>query len=180
MEIHDPSKGALQQAGTGQSVEMDQYKLNRYLDEVRDNQNLTMGSLFGLAAALIGAAVWAGVAVLTNHHYGIVAIGIGFLVGYAVRMFGKGIDTSFGVVGAAIALLGCAAGNFLSVVAFVSQQEGIPFFDLLAGVTPTVMVSVMKDTFRAMDLLFYGLAAYMGYKYSFRPVTPAEMEKLKK
>ncbi len=177
MDTHDKSQGVLQGA-PGQALEIDQFKLDRYLNEVRDNQSLSMGLAGGIGAAVIAAAAWALVTVLTEHHYGLVAIGVGFLVGYAVRIFGKGVDTIFGATGAAVSLLGCVAGNFLTVLVFVSRQEGIPFLDLLSRVTPGVIGAVLKDTFQPMDLLFYGLATYFGYKYSFKPLTAEELAKL--
>ena len=178
MDIHDKAQGVPQQGAPGQALEIDQFKLDRYMNEVRDNQKLVMGLVGGIGAAVIAAAAWALVTVLTNHHYGLVAIGVGFLVGYAVRIFGKGVDTIFGVTGAAVSLLGCVAGNFLTVLVFASRQEGIPFLDLLSRVTPEVIGAVLKDTFQPMDLLFYGLATYFGYKYSFKPLTAEELAKL--
>jgi hypothetical protein len=178
MGTHDKSQGIPQQASSGQALEIDQFKLDRYMNEVRDNQRLFMGLAGGIGVAVIAAAVWALVTVLTNHQYGLVAIGVGFLVGYAVRIFGKGVDTIFGVTGAAVSLLGCVAGNFLTVLVFVSRQKGVPFLDLLSRVTPGVIGAVLKDTFQPMDLLFYGLATYCGYKYSFKPLAAEELAKL--
>jgi hypothetical protein len=178
VDIHDKSQGVPQQGAPGQALEIDQFKLDRYMNEVRDNQRLFMGLVGGIGAAVIGAAVWALITILTNHQYGLMAIGVGFLVGYAVRLFGKGIDTIFGVTGAAVSLLGCVAGNFLTVLVSVSRQEGIPFLDLISRVTPGIIGAVLKDTFQPMDLLFYGLATYFGYKYSFKPLTTEELAKL--
>ena len=64
------------------------------------------------------------------------------------------------------------------MLVFVSRQEGIPFLDLLSRVTPGVIGAVLKDTFQPMDLLFYGLATYFGYKYSFKPLTAEELATL--
>lgn len=164
----------------GKAPEIDKQKLERYLSKARDDQKLFAGLAAGLGAAIIGAVIWAIVTVLTEHQYGLMAIGVGFLVGYAVRTFGKGIDAIFGMTGGAIALLGCVVGNFLTVLIVVSRQEGIPFLDLLTRVTPGIIAAVLKETFQAMDLLFYAIAVYFGYKYSFKPVTEAELAQLTK
>jgi hypothetical protein len=34
---------------------------------------------------------------------------------------------------------------------------------------------VMMDAFSPMDLLFYGIAIYEGYKFSFRQITEEEL-----
>jgi len=125
----------------------------------------------GIAAA-IGAAAWALITVWTNMQIGWMAVGIGFLVGYAVRIFGKGSDPMFQVLGAVLSLLGCLAGNLLAVCAMLSKQEQVPFFDILTHLDPAQIVELMVATFSAMDLLFYGIAIYEGYSVSRAPAAP--------
>jgi hypothetical protein len=36
-------------------------------------------------------------------------------------------------------------------------------------------MDLMKATFSPIDLLFYGIAVYEGYRFSFRQVTPEEL-----
>ncbi len=92
------------------------------LQALRSDQNLVVGALAGLAAALVGAAIWAVVTALTQYQIGFMAIGVGFLVGFAVRAAGRGVDPVFGVVGAALALLGCVLGNLLMVLYFLANK----------------------------------------------------------
>ena len=130
----------------------------------------------GCVAAGLGAVAWALITVWTNMQIGWMAVGVGFLVGYAVRIFGKGSDATFQVLGAVLSLVGCLAGNLLAVCAMLSEQEQIPFFRILTQLAPAQIVGLMVDTFSAMDLLFYGIAIYEGYKVSKSPVatvTPA-------
>jgi len=139
----------------------------RKLQEARDNQNLTMGVAGGLAAAVVGAVLWAIITVVTGYQIGWMAVGIGFLVGYAVKLLGKGVDPVFGYAGAAIALAGCLVGNLLTVVITVSRQENLEILTLLSRLTPGIAADILKETFQPMDVLFYGLAVYEGYKISF-------------
>ena len=67
--------------------------------------------LAGLIAAGLGAYLWAVITIATGYQIGFMAIGVGVLVGSAVRGFGKGIEPVFGVIGTTLALLGCAAGS---------------------------------------------------------------------
>ncbi len=158
--------------------EIDPVKLNRLLQEIRDNQNLLSGSLAGVAAALLGAGLWGIITALTKFQIGWMAVGVGFLVGMAVRTFGKGIDKSFGIAGAAISLLGCMVGNLLAVCIMISQQQQVPFSALLSSLTPEIATGIMKATFNPMDLLYYGLAVYAGYRFSFRRISAEELAKL--
>lgn len=139
---------------------------DRRLQEMSDNQNLVFGMAAGVAAALVSALLWAVVSASTNYQIGWMAVGVGVLVGLAIRWAGKGVDNSFGIAGSVISLLGCVLGNFLTAVVIVSRQESIPVMEILSRVNPEVFMALTKDTFQPIDLLFYGLAIYTGYKYS--------------
>ena len=161
-------------------VEIDEMKYQRFVSELEDNQSIQMGMLGGITGAVIGAAAWAGITVATGYQIGWMAVGVGFLVGYGVRIMGKGISKQFGIVGAILALVGCLAGNLFSVVAEVSRQEDIPFLDLLVRLNPEIVMDIFKTTFSPMDLLFYGIAIYEGYRFSFRQITEDELSGLVK
>lgn len=139
-------------------------------------QNMVGGFLAGAVAALVGAGAWALVTVLTGYQIGFMAIGVGFLVGLAVQFGGKGINKIFGVMGAALALIGCLLGNFFTVVHFVAEAEGLGFFDTLTRISPAAIPELMSITFSPMDLVFYGIAVYEGFKLSFRKITHEEVQ----
>ena len=138
-------------------------------------QSMVGGFLAGSAAALAGVGVWALVTVLTGYQIGFMAIGVGFLVGLAVQFAGKGINKVFGVMGAALALLGCLLGNYFTIVHFVGEAEGLGFFDTLTRISPAAIPELMAITFSPMDLVFYGIAVYEGFKLSFRKITEDEL-----
>jgi hypothetical protein len=152
--------------------------LQAALHRLRFEQNLALAVLAGGAAALLGACVWAAITFATSFQIGWMAVGVGFLVGYAVRTFGKGIDKSFAIVGAAWSLAGCAVGNLLSVIGVISKQQNIPFFDILEKLNPEIVASLMQATFSPMDLLFYGIAVYEGYRFSLRQITQGDLMKI--
>ena len=143
----------------------------------REEQNLVMGFLYGLFAALAGAAVWAGATIATGYQVGWLAVGIGFVVGIAVRAGGKGIDQVYGIIGGVLSLFGCALGNLLTVAWFVSQEYGVPIPEVLEGMDPAMAIEMMAASFQWMDLLFYGLAVYFGYRYAFRELTPEDFNR---
>lgn len=159
-----------------EEVEIDQEKLESYMRKLKDEQNLPYGLIGGLIAALIGAGLWALLTALTKYQIGFMAIGVGFIVGYAIRFFGKGIDKIFGISGAVLALLGCVLGNFFTICYLVSVSESIPFFQLLFSTSLSTIVNVIASTFDVIDLLFYGIAVYEGYRFSFRQLTEEEVK----
>jgi len=148
--------------------EIDPAMIEVAFQEFEAEQSMVGGFLAGAVAALVGAGAWALVTVLTGYQIGFMAIGVGFLVGLAVQFFGKGINKIFGVMGAALALIGCLLGNYFTIVHFVGEAEGLGFFDTLTKINPAI-------TFSPMDLVFYGIAVYEGFKLSFRKITEEEL-----
>lgn len=131
-----------------------------------DEQNFPMGLLAGLVATAVGAGAWMLVTVATNYQIGWMAVGVGFLLGWTVRLAGKGTSTAFGVLGASLALGGCLAGNFFTGCVIASRELGLPATSIMAGLTPGATVELMAAMFSPIDLLFYGLAIYQGYRFS--------------
>jgi hypothetical protein len=121
------------------------------------------------AAAGIGAAVWAAVTVATNYQIGWMAVGVGFLVGLAVKKAARRGSQEVAVVAAAFALLGCALGNLLSACGFLAKEESMGFFEVVARLEPGMAFSLMQAMFHPMDILFYGIAIYEAFKLTRNP-----------
>jgi hypothetical protein len=102
------------------------------------------------------------------------------MVGFAVRLLGKGIDQVFGIAGSFLSLVGCALGNLLTVCAMIASQYGVPILEVILRLDVNLVMEIMVETFSIMDVLFYGIAIYEGYRLSFRQVSEEEMERLLK
>jgi len=164
-----------QEPTEGAEPQFDSAQLQYALDQLKGEQNLPLGIAAGAAASLLGAAAWALITVLTKLQIGWMAVAIGFLVGIAIRTFGKGIDKSFGIAGAVLALLGCGLGNLLAACGVISSEFDVPFFEVLSGLDLEIIKEIMVASFSPMDLLFYGIAVYEGYKLSFRQLTEQDV-----
>jgi hypothetical protein len=138
---------------------------------LRGEQNLPLSLIAGIGAAIVGAIVWAAVTVMTGYQIGYMAIAVGFIVGFAVRL-GKGLDKTFGVAGAILALFGCVMGNVFSLIGFISKQEHLSLVETISRLDYSKLPQIMVQTFSVMDLVFYGIAVYEGYRFSFRRILP--------
>jgi hypothetical protein len=136
-----------------------------------EDSNLPAAILGGLVAALVGALIWAVVTVTIKFQIGFMAVGVGFLVAWAVRTLGKGRTPVFGIIGAVFALVGCVLGNLLSACGFIAADRGQPVVSVALQVlgSPSIASSILQATFHGMDLLFYAIAVYEGYKLARRP-----------
>ena len=157
--------------------QIDPLKFQDFVRRMRDGQNLGLGLFGGIIGGLIGAVLWAIITALSNYELGIMAIGVAFLVGFGVRTLGKGVDKTFGYLGAVLSLLSCAAGSFLAAVAIISRQQHVDFLFALGRLTPHAF-DILKGSFTFIDLIFYAVALYFGYRYSFRQITHAELANL--
>ncbi len=164
---------AQEQPGAKEGTEerIDRKTLLMALETLRSEQNFAGGLIAGLVAMLVGAAIWAVITVISSYQIGWMAVGVGLLVALAMRVVGKGIDRSFAIAGAVLALVGCLLGNLFTVCHFVAVSAEVSFFEVLKSLTPAVTLDLMKATFSPMDLLFYGIAVWEGFKLSLRTVT---------
>lgn len=158
-----------------------QEKLSKeILDKLRMEQKLIPGIFAGVVVGLIGAILWGYITVLTQFQIGYMAVAIGAGVGFTIRKFGNGIDNLFGFWGSGIALFSVILGNFLSVIGFIANSEGLNLMETLISFDYSYFPEVMAETFNIMDLVFYGIAIYEGYKFSFRVITEKDLLELKK
>lgn len=94
------------------------------LENLKRYQNFGYALVGGMLAVLISAVLWALVTVSIKYQIGYMAIGVGFLVGFAVRFFGIGFERKFGILGGFLALLGCLLGNLFGYVGLSAEQMG--------------------------------------------------------
>ena len=140
------------------------------LEEIKGYENLTYALLGGLGMVCVSALLWAMVTVSTGYQVGYMAVGVGLIIGFSTRFFGAGIDPKFGYVGAGFALLACLLGNLFSQIGFISEAESISPYEVLSLLDLNMIVALYSDTFSPMDILFYGIAIFEGYKFAFRKI----------
>ena len=135
------------------------------IEQLDDQPNLFMGLIAGVIAMLVGAVAWGAITFFTDYQIGWMSIGVGFLVGIALRFFGRGKTITFGISGAVLALLGCLLGNLIFYAGAIAQQEGVSFVEVffVLLLTPAAAIEVFTFAFDFMDILFYALAAYAGF-----------------
>jgi hypothetical protein len=135
------------------------------IGQLEDQPNLFMGLIGGVLAMLVGAIAWGAITYFSGYQIGWIAIGVGFLVGVAIRFFGKGKTMIFGISGAVLALIGCLLGNLMFYTGIIAREEGATFLNVffLLLLNPAAILEVFTIAFDFMDILFYALAAYAGF-----------------
>jgi len=129
--------------------------------------NLALAIVAGIAAAVIAGILWAVITVTTEFQIGFMAIGVGLLVGFAVRL-GNGVGMVYGMLGAILALVGCLLGNFFSMIGFVAKAQNMSVVSAASAIDLSRVPQIMAAAFNPMDLVFYAIAVYEGYRFSQR------------
>jgi hypothetical protein len=125
----------------------------------------------GAVAALVGAILWMVFVQLTGYEVGIVAIGIGFLVGQAMAAT-AGTSTQLPPIGAVLSLIGCLVGQVLTDAHFFGEAFGLGTGRALQEMVSDLGLGwdVFTTGFSPIDLLFWLIAGYEGYKLTARAV----------
>jgi len=138
--------------------------------ETQDNFPLAIAA--GIGTAVVGAVIWAVIAAVTEHTFGLVAILIGYLVGMAIQKLGKGRDVKYSVLGAICALLGSVVGNVAGIVAMFAVAKGYTTSEVLSILDVDRVTQIATDV-DVMTLVIYGIATYEGWRFSVIKNVPA-------
>lgn len=129
---------------------------------------LPLALVGGAVGALVGAGVWAALAVFTNFEVGYVAVLVGYLAGLGVKL-GAGAARGKALQGmaAGLALMGLVVAKYFTFAHFYAQalveQHGIeagPFHPDILATFPLAL----PDLLSPFDLLWVGLAMTTAWK----------------
>ena len=129
--------------------------------------------VLGILAMFLGAALWAGITIVTEHRFGLLAIGIGALVGL-IMFSARPTSTGIAAVAALLTVIGCALGEFLAIPAYVAHEQGIGFGRLvdLELKEPRVYV----DSLDGVSFLFWTIGAVTAFGMVYRRIQAARVE----
>ena len=136
------------------------------ITELDYDSNLILGLFGGGIAMLISAILWGVITYVTEYQISWMAIGVGLFVGIAIQKLGKGKTLIYGISGAALSLFGCLLGNLFFYSGILAREWEVPLFNVLfaLAIQPDFIVEVFTVAFDIMDLLFYAVAAYIGFR----------------
>jgi len=145
------------------------------LQQLRPHQNLGYALLGGFLLSILSALGWAIITVSTEFQIGYMAVAVGLIIGLGVRFFGAGVDQIYGYLGAFLSLFGCLLGNLLGQVGFMANANSMGYISALALLDFQTVTSLYQESFSIIDLVFYGIAIFEGYKFAFRKI-PTDLD----
>lgn len=133
------------------------------------NPNMVMAAILGVLAAIIAGVAWFLLSVLTGYQIGYVAIGVGFIIGYAVIWgAGKKRGASLQMLSAAITVVTLLISQYVIVLYYLRKYllEHKAEFSGYNG--QWIFVSpfnpdVLKGMFSPMGVLIWAIGIYFAY-----------------
>lgn len=123
--------------------------------------------LLGVVLGLVGAVLWFLSVIITKYELGIVALGVGFLVGYGIsKGAGKKKSRNLQIISAIIALISILIGEYLITNHYAYQyliQGGYAVKSYFLN--PVAVIKVTIDSIKSdpLTLLFWGIAVWFAY-----------------
>jgi len=148
------------------------------LKKLRRYQSFLYALIGGLLITATAAAGWAYFTAMTGYQGVYLALGVGVLVGIAVRFFGAGIKRIFGILAALLALTGSLLGYYLSQNGFLEELQLARIMGIPDYLDQELMLNTMRDSFVPLDLAFYGLAVLLAYFIAIRRINSRKMARL--
>ncbi len=131
----------------------------------RSSDSVVLALVGGSFAALLGAAIWTAVSIETGYQITVLALGVGLLVGFAVRFSGKGVTLRFGFFAAGLTLFGCLLGKLFAEVAYVAAAYEVGFWEVATRLNGAMIAEIYRLSFSFSDPLFYAIAAYASFRF---------------
>jgi hypothetical protein len=141
----------------------------KYRDLMIKKQNMLMGILGGVGAAIIGNAVWI-VIIQLGYKIDFLALGVGFFIAFGVKYLGKGIEPKFGYTAGVITLFSLLVAYFLIGCLLFAKGNHISFFSVFAHMNFTTAIYLLRGIIGALDVLFCLGSIGVAYYFSFKPL----------
>jgi hypothetical protein len=169
--MHNTTKSSKENKLDGRvDFEISENGFHKYSQLMKEKQNIALGIIGGIAALIIGLAAWTGTMLLVSYKLDWMALGVGLLIGYSVRLLGKGVEPKFGVIGAVLAFIGSVAGNLLTACIIFANGKSISFFSVLPQLNPKTVLYFLKAVIGPFDVIFCLGAILIGYYFAFKPL----------
>lgn len=138
-------------------------------NEETQNPNMAMASILGLLAAVIAGFAWFLLTVLTKYQIGYVAIGVGFIIAYAV-MWGAGQKrgVSLQILSAVITIVTLLISQYVIVLYYFRQyllthKADFPDYNGQWFFVSPFHPDVLSGMFSPMGLLIWAIGIYFAY-----------------
>ena len=131
-------------------------------------QNLPLGFAAAVGAMIVGTVLW--ILIVQKFQATWMSFVVAFGIGSALKYIGKAKEMWVGVVSAFLTLIAALAGNLATAIFIVVTKKGGTPGAVLAGLDFGTAVIYLKALAGPMGIIFYAVAIYIGFWFSFTHV----------
>lgn len=142
-------------------------KFDAYAAETRGKAKHGLAGILAPIASFLGASVWAFISYAGHAQIGYMAIGVGVLVGGAIRLFCNPVGKSFAITAMIYAFFGVLLGNLWTIGLFATEGMGLSFFQLINGMNYLEALKFHLMHFDGADIAFYGLSLGAAFRLAY-------------
>lgn len=161
--------------GSGTAVSVTPEDGRRLLDA----QSFRSAIVAALIVITIFSIFWITLSELTNRVFPWLTVVLGFLLGHAIRLAGKGTDWRFPVVAAVMAVAGALFANIAVSASVTAEGFGIGTLDVLRAVTSMTWPVFFDEKLTVADVIYAGIAAALAAFYSNRRLSRQQYRALR-
>jgi hypothetical protein len=137
-------------------------------------QSLRGAVTASLIAIIVFCALWIMVSSLFSRVFPWMTVVLGYMIGYAVRYAGRGVDWYFPAVGAGMALAGALIANIVVAASVTADEFGISTLNALGAVTSMTWPVFFDEVWNIGDSFFAVIAASLAAFFANRKLTRAQ------
>lgn len=125
--------------------------------------NVAAAIIVGLIAAVVVAVLLAALTIIREKQTGAMVMLAGAGVGFAVKLFAAKDSFKFGGIAAVLAIISCMLGTAFCIIALFANGTEMSYMEVVSKFGIGGIVKLASLDFGFMDILFYGIAAYIGF-----------------
>lgn len=142
-------------------------------------QSLRNAFFAGLVTIVVFCALWVALSSLTNRVFPWMTVLLGFMLGFAVRQAGRGVDWRFPVLAAVLVLAGAILGNIVVAASYTAEIFDTGTLHILRAVTSMTWPVFFDEVLTAADGLYAGFAAGLAAFFANRRLTRSQYHALR-
>tara|TARA_R110002096_G_scaffold57426_2_gene145605 strand:- start:16459 stop:17034 length:576 start_codon:yes stop_codon:yes gene_type:complete len=137
-------------------------------------QSLRNAIVAGLIGIIVFSLFWMTLTSLLDKVLPWFTVVLGILLGYAIRVAGRGLDWRFPALAAAMTLVGALIGNIVVAASVTADEFGIGTLQVLQSVTSMTWPVFIDERLNIADAFFAVVAAGFAAFYANRRLTRSQ------
>jgi len=144
-----------------------------------DIQSVRNAIIAGLLTVLVFSAFWASLTALLDRVFPWFTVVLGFLLGFAIRAAGRGVDWRFPLVAALLAISGALFANVVVAASVTADEFGVSTLQILQSVTSMTWPVFFNEVLTVADAFFAVVAGGIAAFYANRKLSRSQFYALR-